>query len=58
MEYVTAPSVLVLGEKVQLISHPQKPSNLKLKKKSESFPKDLNQIFLFSSRRANFTSPK
>jgi len=42
MGYVTDASVLVFGEKLQLTSHPQKPSNLKLKKKSESFPKDLN----------------
>lgn len=50
MGYVTDASVLVFGEKLQLTSHPQKPSNLKLKKKSESLPKDLNYIFLFSSR--------
>lgn len=33
MEYIQEPFVLVFGEKVQLICHPQDPPTLQLKKK-------------------------
>lgn len=44
MEYIPEPSVLVCGEKVQLICHPRDSPTLQLKKRIESLPKMLGDL--------------
>lgn len=44
MEYIPEPSVLVLGQKVQLICHPQDAPTLQLKKRIKALPEMLGAL--------------